>query len=105
MVIYDSCKKYLQSATTLEAKISAIDAIIDALTLSAIDIANGGDQVNEYQLNDGQTIIREVYRGTQRIAAAINAFEAIKQRYVSRYNGRVKRMIDSKSFRTYGTRF
>jgi len=105
MVYYESCRKYIESCTTLEDKIAAIDAIIDALILSAADIAGNGDQVNEYQLNDGQTIIREVYRGSERISSAITAFETIKQRYVSRLNGRVRRLVNSKSFRTYGSRF
>ncbi len=101
MVFFDRCGLYIQSKTTLQAKIAAIDAIIQALEDSALLVAGGGDAVSEYQLNDGQTIIKQVYRGTAGIAKAINDFEAIKQRYVNRLNGRIIRSIDSKNFRNF----
>jgi hypothetical protein len=105
MVYYDTCGLYIQSRTTLEAKIAGIDAIIDALELAALAAASGSN-VSEYQLNDGQTIIKELFRGPQGIATAINNFEAIKQRYVNRLNGRVVRAVDGKNFRhNYGNRY
>ena len=102
MVTFDSCGLYIKSCATLRAKIAAIDAIIDALELSAITVAGGGDTVSEYQLNDGQTIIKEVYRGSAGIAKAINDYEAIKQRYVNRLHGRAIRLVDSKNFKNNG---
>jgi hypothetical protein len=105
MVFFDKCGLYVQSQTTLQAKIIAIDAIIQALEDSALLIAGGGDAVSEYQLNDGQTIIKQVYRGSAAISKAINDYEIIKQLYVNRLNGRVVRSIDSKNFRnSRGTR-
>jgi multidrug efflux pump subunit AcrA (membrane-fusion protein) len=94
---FDNCGLYVQSATTLQAKIASIDAIIDALEAQALNAA-ATQNLTEYQLNDGQTIIRQTYRGAQGIANAINQFEAIKQRYVNRLNGRVYRAMDSKNF-------
>ncbi len=94
---FDTCGLYIQSATTLRAKITAIDAVIDALELQAADSVLT-QNISEYQLNDGQTIIKQTYRGAKGIADAINSFEAIKQRYVNRLNGRVFRAVDSKNF-------
>lgn len=96
-VYFDSCGLYIQSATTLRAKIAAIDAIIDALEAQAID-AVATQNLTEYQLNDGQTIIRQTYRGAGGIAKAIEDYERIKQRYVNRLSGRVFRAMDSKNF-------
>lgn len=105
MVVFDRCGLYIESFTQLSDKITAINRVIDALETSALNIAAGGDSVQEYQLNDGQTIIKEVYRSSAQIANAINAFEAIKQRYVNRLNGRVIRGVDSKNFKhPYGGR-
>lgn len=101
MVYFDNCGLYVQSVTTLEAKIAAIDAIIDALEVQALNAA-ATQNLSEYQLNDGQTIIRQTYRGAQGIANAINQFESIKQRYLGRLNGRVFRAVDSKNFRNGG---
>lgn len=101
MVVFDRCGLYIESCTTLQAKIAAINAIIDALEIQALD-AIATNNITEYQLNDGQTIIKEVYRGSDNIAKAINEYEAIKQRYVNRLNGRVIRGVDSKNFRNNG---
>lgn len=103
MVYFDSCGVYVQSQTTLAAKIAAIEAIISALETSALTAA-GGDGVSEYQLNDGQTIIKQVYRGSAGISRAINDFEAIKQRYINQLQGRMVRLVDSKNFGNNGFR-
>lgn len=104
MVFYDSCGRYIESQTSLQARINAIEAVIDVLILQqANTIANSGaDNIQEYQLNDGQTIIREVYRGSAGIAKAIAAWEAAKQVYINRLNGRVHRAVDGKNFTYYG---
>ena len=94
---FDTCGLYIQSATSLRAKIAAIDAIIDALIVQSAD-ATLTQNLSEYQLNDGQTIIKQVYRGENGIADAIDRFETIKQRYVNQLNGRVIRAVDSKNF-------
>lgn len=105
MVYFDTCGLYIQSCTTLQAKIAAIDLIIQALEDASLSAASSSN-VSEYQLNDGQTIIKELFRGPKGIADSINAYEAIKQRYVNRLNGRVVRGVDSKNFRhNYGNRF
>lgn len=97
-VYYDSALVYIQSATSLQAKITAIDDIIDSLIIAAT--AGGGTgNIQEYSLNDGQTTIRTAYRNPNEIHAAISGFEQIRQRYVNRLNGRIYRAVDEKNFR------
>lgn len=97
MVTYDSANIYIQCATTLEGKIARIDAIITALEDTALKAA-ANDNISEYSLNDGQTIIRTVYKGADAVLNSIMAFEKIKQMYVNRLNGRVFRLVDGKNF-------
>lgn len=97
MVYFDSASIYIQSQSTLEAKIAAIDAIIEALELEALNMA-GKASIQEYSLNNGQTIIKTIYRGAVGIASAIEDFERIKTRYINRLNGRHVRLVDSKRF-------
>lgn len=97
MVIYDTAAIYIDSATSLQDKITRIDAVIDALFTSALKAAATGN-VSEYSLNDGQTQIKTVYRSVAEVKQAITDFEAIKTMYVERLNGRVVRLMDSKSF-------
>lgn len=102
-IYFDTTGRYLQSCTTLQAKITALDNVIAILESQLLTPASSGnDNISEYQLNDGQTIIREVYRGTKGITKALESMEMLKQKYVNRLNGRVHRAVDSKNFRRHG---
>lgn len=93
---YDSADIYIESASSLRDKIQRIDQVIDGLISNALKAASN-DNIEEYSLNDGQTIIRTTYRGAEAVQKSINAFESIKQMYVNRLNGRSFRLVDSKS--------
>jgi hypothetical protein len=97
MIEYDSAAIYIDGATTLGEKITRIDAIINALLTTAAEAA-GSDNISEYWLDDGQTRIKTVYRGSSAVFRSIEAFERLKQIYVNRLNGRVFRLVDSKNF-------
>lgn len=100
MIYFDSADIYIQSKSSLNAKIAAIDLIIDALISTGLKAAATGN-IQEYSLNDGQTTIKTMYRNVSEVKSAINAFEAMRQVYVNRRNGRVVRLMDEKNFR-YG---
>lgn len=95
MVIYDDAGLYLAAQTTIQSKIAAIDAIIDALLISAATSA-GKAHITSYSLNSGQTQINTSLRGTAAVAEAIKEFEYIKNKYIAKLNGngRVSRAID-----------
>ena len=97
MVYFDSAQIYVESCTTIQGKITAINAIQDALLTSALAAASQG-AISHYTLNDGQTIISTTYRSASAVKEAYNDFEAIKQMYINRLNGRVVRLVDSKNF-------
>lgn len=96
-VIYDSAAGYIESATTIEGRITAIEAIITALLTTAANAA-ANEYITEYSLDDGQTKIRTAYRGTAAIMASIKSFESLKQYYMNKVNGRVFRLVDGKNF-------
>ena len=95
-VYYDSAAVYIQTATDLCDKINKIDEVINALIDNAL-VAAGKNNIEEYSLNDGQTVIRTKYRSAADVQESINGFEKIKQMYVNRLNGRVVRLQDGKS--------
>lgn len=97
-MIYDSAAIYIDSAQTLEDKITRIDAVINALQTSALKAAETGN-ISEYSLDDGQTKIKTAYRDVVQVASSISAFERIKQTYINQLNGRVMRLMDQKNFR------
>lgn len=101
MAVFDSAYVYIECATDLQGKITRIDAIIDALMTTALKMA-ANDNISEYALNDGQTQIKTVYKGADAVLNSIKAFEGIRQTYINQLNGRVIRLVDSKSFPGYG---
>lgn len=98
MITYSSASIYIESQTSLNSKITAIDAIISALLTTAATAASN-EHITEYQLDDGQVKIRTSYRGAQAVFASIKAFEELKQFYVNKKTGRVVRLVDSKNFK------
>lgn len=104
MVIFDSAAIYIDNLggyTTVQdkwkARIAALDAIIDALEISALSAA-GRSHLTEYTLNDGQTQIKCMYRSAADIQQAIMDYEGMKNYYINKLNGRVFRLMDSKNF-------
>lgn len=94
---YDSASIYIESRTDARSKIVAIDAIINALILTALKAAEG-ESILEYWLDDGQTKIKTVRRTSAEIQASILAYQKLKQMYTNQLNGRVFRLVDSKNF-------
>lgn len=92
---YISCtpREYIASKTSLEAKIVAIDKLIDAMILDTIDaemnppdwVSNAGTA--SYMMDDGQMRVNTVYRSVDAIVIGIKALERLKQIYVNRFNG------------------
>jgi hypothetical protein len=105
MAIFTTADLYIECATTLKEKIARVDAVIAALETTALKMA-ANDNISEYWLNDGQTQIKTVYKGADAVMKSIMAFEALRQLYIQRYNGRRVRLVDSKNFTggRYGNR-
>lgn len=97
MVEYTSEIAYIESKTDARAKITAIDAIIDQLLLTAAKAALSED-VTEYWLDDGQTKIKTTRRSVESITKSIAGLRALKNEYMNQLNGRVVTLRDSKNF-------
>lgn len=100
MVIYESESHYIESATSIEAKIQRLDTIIlslyDVLIKAALK-----DYIEGYEMDDGQTRIKTTYRGAESVQKSINALEFAKQRLITLLNknktGSVVRLTDSRN--------
>lgn len=100
-VVYDSADIYILSATSLEEKIAKVGLIIDALLDMSIKAAGTGN-FEEYNIDDGQTKIKTVYRNVKEITTSIMAYQLIQDRLIAQLNnqqtGRVKRLVDVSNF-------
>ena len=95
---YDSSLVYLNSATSIAARLAKVRQIIDGLLTMAVKAAETGNY-EFYELDDGQTRVYTKYRNNTDIAAAIKAYQAMEQRYLNQLNGRTMVFVDSKNFR------
>lgn len=98
IITYKSEAEFIGSKTKIEERVAAIDALIDAMLLTAASAATNND-ISEYWLNDGQTQIKTIYRNSAQIMDGIKALEQIKTRYMNNSAGRMTRLMDTKNFR------
>lgn len=97
-VYYPSFRAYFEDADTLEMKVTRLNTIIDAqLTLAATSGLE--DDVKEYRLNDGQTIINVTRRSVEEIMSTVRKLELVRQMYINRINGRGMRLVDHEDTR------
>jgi hypothetical protein len=85
---YSCPDKYIYSTTDINERIKRIDDIIDALEQTELKAAINAD-IEEYQINDGQSVIKNVYRNPESIAIAVEKYEKRKQKLINRRNGRI----------------
>lgn len=100
--IFESPKIYLSSARTLQERIDRLELLIDAMILSTLNVVSGEDynpNVSEYQLNDGQMVVRTIYKTNNDVFSSIKQLEGIKQMYMNQLNGRVNSLRDIRSLR------
>jgi hypothetical protein len=81
-------KEYIQSKESLDAKIAAIELLIDDMIVSMAEgIGNSGTA--SYSIDDGQMKVMTQYRSVNEIANGVRALEKTLQMYMNRRNGSV----------------
>ena len=78
---------YISSAATNIERLNRINQIILALETAMLG-AVGNEPISEYQLDDGQTKIRTVYRSLKSMSDALDMLNKQKQRLLNDLNGR-----------------
>jgi hypothetical protein len=97
IMYYSSFLEYMRTCRDIKSRIAAIDSIISALYAAAAEAA-AGENVTQYSLNDGQTIISATPRSSKSITESITAWEVLRNREVQKLTGRVTRLVDGKNF-------
>ncbi len=96
-IIFEKASDYIESCSTLDARIAAIDAIISKLLVTASKAAESG-HMDEYWFDDGHVKIRTKYRDVAHVEASIASFQRLRDLYANRKNGRIVRLMDSSNF-------
>jgi hypothetical protein len=97
-VIFDSIADYLGTCQDNQARVAALDKIIDQMLVTATAAAESG-HLDEYWYDDGHIKIRMKYRNAKEVFDGIRSLEQIKQIYLNRITGRVSTLMDAKNFR------
>jgi len=88
---YDAPYTYIKTAATLTGQIQKIDEIIGVLLDTLLKGALTAD-LEELQLNDGQTIIKTIYRNLDQINSTIDGLTLYRNKLEFKIKGRVKRL-------------
>jgi hypothetical protein len=86
---------YIESATTKIARLARIEQIIEALELKMVE-TTGTSNIEEYDINDGQTKIKTKYVTAESMSKAIEAYERIANKLRNQLNGRQMALRDAR---------
>lgn len=89
---------YIDSKSDIADKIAAVDTVIAALEAQELAMAENPSPIQEYMLNDGETLIKTSYNSQKSIRDTLEILERRRNKLINRYNGRCTRSVDSKNF-------
>jgi hypothetical protein len=84
---YMTISQYIESKTTLQAKIIAYDNLIEKMELTILEGIGSGHLV-QYEVDDSMMKVRAQYRSVADMTKALAGLETMRQRYINRLNGR-----------------
>lgn len=84
---YSTIREYVESATSVKARIAAIDVLIDAMILNMADAVDNSGTAS-FRLDDGQMNINTEFRTVEDVQKGVKSLESMKQMYINRINGR-----------------
>ena len=81
-----SIKKYIESESTLSARIEAIDTLISSMLLSSIDSIDESGLFS-YSLDDGHIKVTTQFRSMTEVTNGIRILEQLRNIYANRADG------------------
>lgn len=104
-VVYFSVRQYLESCSSLQAKIDALNNIITNMMIAMASMASGGS-FEPYKFDDGQTRIEVLYQNPDSMAKALialqNLQDMLRARQFNNANGRMSRLVPGENFIGWG---
>ena len=92
MARYDSIYEYLTDKSTVMTELEKLDQCIAALREASYKMCGNAD-VKELQFNDGQTIVKSIFRDFSDMDNAMKFLEKQKHTILYGATGRTKRLI------------
>lgn len=83
-----SITDYVSEQTTIQAKITALNNVIDKLELSMLDVADSA-AYKDYWMKDGQMEVRATYNSIDDVVKQIEKLTKLKVYYQNKLTGRI----------------
>lgn len=84
---YMTISQYIESKTTLQAKIAAYDKLIEGMEAALLEATVSGHLV-QTEVDDAFMKVRLQFRSIGDMTKALAGLEMLRQRYINRLNGR-----------------
>ena len=97
-VLYFKLDCNFDTATSVRAKITKLDAIITALLNTALTSVENGNIV-EYEFDTGQTRTNVTYSKTSDVTTTIKKYEDLRTYYINKLLPRQVQLVDKSNFR------
>lgn len=89
---FNTPSDYIRTATDRVDRIKKIDQIIESIYDSMLD---GTGNIEEYHYNDGQTVVKAIYRSLNSMQEAIDLLEARREKERQGLEGSIQHLIPS----------
>lgn len=97
-ITYSNPRAYIDSAQDACDRLLRVEALIDSL-IDAATRAALGEEISEYNLDDGQTKIRSVSRSVSEITKSIDDLMRLKNLLKKQINGHITQLKDHQALR------
>lgn len=92
MARFDSIYEYITDTSTDLPRLEKIEQCIDALLDSQLKMMGNAD-VKEIHFNDGQTVVKTIFRDFSDLSNAIKLLKTEKNEILMSNTGRIKQLI------------
>jgi hypothetical protein len=84
---YLTISQYIEAKSKLIGKIATYDLLIEGMEKAILEATVSG-HITQTEVDDGFMKVRLNYRSVADMTKALAGLEALRQRYINRYNGR-----------------
>lgn len=86
-VEYMTISQYVECKSKLIGKVATYDILIESMEKAILEATVSG-HLNQWELDDGQMKVRNMYRSIGQMTDGLQGLRKIRQDYINQYNGR-----------------
>jgi hypothetical protein len=91
-VEYMTIPQYVECKSAIIGKVATYDILIASMEKTLLEATVSG-YLNQYEMNDGQMVVRAQYRSIDQLVNGMQGLRKIRQDYINQYDGRGSRQV------------